>query len=242
MYPRQCLWLVEDRLSNAWRLEVSDWGAFVDAVGAEVVTHFARSFVHADRLSSLVSFGYQIGQAYEHESARFRRDLQTIIWFAAGTLRKLARASGDLRGALKKRGLFCESESWSHLSEVEEQWDADPQFKALRNKLAFHVDAGCVRNGVDSLRQSEANVVLIEGAGSRQNELSAHIGIVAAINGLMGGNRSEEYLQKAMQAISKKFGKPAETIQCIFMEVVDRAGLKLLRIIETKSHAPGGLD
>ena len=83
--------LVEEKGSDRWKIELRDFKAFQTALGADVLREFSRCFVHADRLTSLISFAYVSGEHHGHDSIAFGRNLQAMVWFTVGTLSRTGR-------------------------------------------------------------------------------------------------------------------------------------------------------
>ena len=112
--------------SDKWKIELKDFPAFRQALGEDVTNAFARCFVHADRLQSLISFAYVSEKYHGRDSVAFGRNLHTMVSFTAGTLRELALAIKDLRSGLAKRGwLKPNSPAWVTLRAVEGRWEDD---------------------------------------------------------------------------------------------------------------------
>lgn len=234
MQNEQCLWFVEDRFSDRWRIEVTNGPAFIDAVGADLLTHFACCFVHADRLTSLVGLAYLSERHFGQSSSAFKRDLQTSVWFVAGTLREFTRASAQLRGALAQRQLQVrDAEPWERLKEIESRWDRDRRYINLRNKIAFHVDSKGVGDGIEALR-SDDRINMIEGDGPRAQNVSAPFGIVAAIRGAIGGEIAvgDEFaaaFREFIRAIRQDLATPTDLIHSLFLDVMSQLGFTTLR-------------
>jgi hypothetical protein len=146
---------------------------------------FCRCFIHADRLTSMVSFAYLSEERYGRDSVAFGRNLHVMVWFTIGTLRELARAINDCRNALAKRGMLDpKSAPWIRLREVEDRWERDPSYRKMRDRAAFHVDADVIEAGLRELLADNRDVILCKGDGPKADSSSMTLGLEAQINGL----------------------------------------------------------
>ena len=177
------LLFVRDDKTERWAIEASDFARLRQAIGPDVVNAFCRCFVHADRLTSLIGFAFSSEERYGKDSPPFHRDLQTMVWFAVGTLRELASAIRDLRSSMAKRGtLDIKSAPWATLAEVERRWEDDPFYRNMRNVVAFHVDSEMTEKGLDALAR-QGRVVLIQGDGRPQRHTFLRVGLEALFMG-----------------------------------------------------------
>lgn len=168
-----------------WKIEIQNFDQFTRALGGDVLAAFCRCFVHADRLTSLISCAYLSQERYGQESVPFSRNLHTTVWFTIGTLRELSMAIGDVRAALAKRGRFDrEHESWVRLREFERRWAADELAARLRNKAAFHVDVEVIMNGLAAIGAANRDTVLSRGEGRKAERSSLTLGLESMFNGL----------------------------------------------------------
>jgi len=206
-----------------WRLEVHDFKAFRHKLGADVLRAFCCCFVHADRLTSLISLAYISLQYHGHESIAFKRNLQTIVWLTVGILRELAISIRDLRSALAKRGLLNpNSAPWIKLREVEDRWEDDPFYREMRNTVAFHVDPDVVEKGLTAL-EGQRDVVVCEGEGPNQDSSSLRLGLEALS---MGFEKNLSDLQKFMARVGEDHGI-GRTIQEAFVLALESSGMPI---------------
>lgn len=206
-----------------WRVEVRDFGRFCDAVGADVLREFARCFVHADRLTSLVSFMYYNMEKNKEGSTAFRRDLQTAVWLVVGTLRELADAIRGLRSALRKRELLdAESQAWKRLRALELRWADDPFFRKMRDQVAFHVDAPVVEKGLEELVKAGQPVVIAEGDGDKQRHGSLRLGLETLF---MGGEKDTAEFDTFLQTVVADH-EAASIISEVFIAVLRQVDME----------------
>jgi hypothetical protein len=157
---------IKQKGSDRWRIELRGLKTFRETLGADVFNAFCRCFVHADRLVSMRSFGFLSMKHDGETSLSFTRNLQTMIWFSVGTLRELALAIRALRSALAKRGMLDpNSKPWQDLRALEDRWEGDCFFRAMRNIVAFHVDEEIVEKGLVAM-EPEGNSVRRSRRGS----------------------------------------------------------------------------
>lgn len=169
---------------HRWKILLRDFRAFRERLGPDVVRAFCCCFVHADRLTSLISFGFLSQQHYGRDAIAFDRNLQSMVWFTVGTLRELASAIRDLRSALAKRGtLQADAPCWVKLREVETRWEDDPFYREMRNIVAFHVDPDVVEKGLAALEDRQ-EVTLCDGEGSKRDDSSLILGWDALFMGI----------------------------------------------------------
>ena len=186
-----------------WKLQLRDVKGFRERLGPDVVRAFACCFVHADRLTSLVSFGFLSQQHYGRDAVAFSRNLQTMVWFTVGTLRELATAIRDLRSALAKRGtLEADAPCWIKLRDVERRWEDDPFYREMRNLVAFHVDPDVVEKGLSAL-EGKGEVTLCEGEGSKRDESSLVLGWDALF---MGVDKNSSDFRRFAETVGEDHG------------------------------------
>lgn len=214
--------LVRGERSNKWKVELRDLKSFRQLLGPEVVNAFCRCFVHADRLTSLISFGYLSDRYYDDSCPGLGRNMQTMVWFAAGTLRELARALRDLRTALAKRGLLdASSKPWIALRDLEKRWENNAFFRDMRNIVAFHVDPKVMERGLAALEE-EGDAILCEGLGDTQDQASMRLGLEALLN---GSGKSLADFEEFMRVISEDHGISG-TIHDAFVLVLEAKGVQ----------------
>jgi len=170
--------------NGAWRFEITDLAAVRTAMGDDLLAAFCQCFVHADRLTALTDFGSMSGQRHGETSVAHARNLQTMFWLVAGTLRELGLAVRYLRSQLAKRQLLGNlGDAWQTVRQIE-QWEDDPQRRDLRNKLGFHVDADVIRRGLHELVGTGGTVVVAAGDGQKVYRTHLPFGLDAAFRGL----------------------------------------------------------
>jgi hypothetical protein len=213
--------MIKEEATGRWKIELRDLRSFREIVGPDVVNGFCRCFVHADRLTSLMSFGYLSLKHHGESTPGFSRNLQTLAWFAVGTLHELALALRALRSTLAKRALLdSNSKPWITLRQVEERWEEDPFFRDMRNIAAFHVDAEVMEKGLTTL-QEEGNVILCEGLGDKLDEASMRLGLEALLN---GSGRTLTEFDRLMKTLSEDHGI-SSTIHDAFILVLEARGV-----------------
>lgn len=210
--------------ASRWRLQTDDLRAIRAALGHEVFDAFCRSFIHSDRLTSLAQLLLLNHQALPHESVAYGRNSLTILWLTVGTLREMALALRDLRSALAKRGwLDSASEPLKKLRDFESRWEENALYRALRNTGAFHVDLGVIRGGVEALLSHPGPVLLAEGTGGTDHEMSLSIGAEALLLGL---HDDAEVLRAALRSVHPDH-KVYLALQELFVLALERADILL---------------
>ena len=213
--------LVHDQGTDRWRIELRDLKGFRDALGADVMNGFCRCFVHADRLTSLISLAYASMEQHGHSSLAFARNLQTRVWFTIGTLRELAHAIRDTRSALANRGLVNpQSKPWETLREVETRWDGDPFFREMRNVASFHVDRGVIETGLTAM-EADGIAILCEGSGPNMDDSTLRLGLESLLNGT---GRALADFERFFATVSADHGI-STTIQEAFILALDVKGI-----------------
>jgi hypothetical protein len=212
--------------TDRWKIELRDLASFRNTLGPDVLNAFCRCFVHADRLTSLISFGYLSMKIHGEASIGFLRNLQTMVWLTVGTLRELALAIRDLRSALAKRGMLdAQSKPWLALREVEDRWENDPFFRDMRNIAAYHVDAKVIEKGLVAM-EADGNAVLCEGQGEELDQSSMRLGLEALLN---GSGKSLTDFDHFMKTVSEDHGI-SSTIQEAFLQVLEAKGVEVKEV------------
>ena len=213
--------MIKKKGTQRWKVELRDLRSFREILGPDVVNGFCRCFVHADRLTSLISFGYLSLKHHGESSPAFSRNRQTLVWFAVGTLRELALALRDLRTALAKyRLLNSNSGPWITLRQFETRWERDPFFRNMRNKVAFHVAADVIETGLTAM-EGEGKIILAEGHGGKLDESSMRLGLEALLN---GSGKTLADFDRFMKTVSEDLGI-SSTILDAFILVLRAKGL-----------------
>lgn len=195
--------LLEEAADGPWEVKLRNLGRFEEAFGRDVLTAFCRCFVQVDRLSTLISCMHTSEQYYGRDSVPCARDVNTMVWFTAGTLRELARAIQGLRSALARRDrLDPESAPWVILRNLEQQWENNDEYRRMRNQAAFHVDLGVIERGLKVLAKDDNNVTLAHGHGSRHVDSLLTLGLLSLHNGLeLDSDGYHEFLKVVMQGL-----------------------------------------
>lgn len=210
--------------ASRWRLQADDLRSVRAALGPEVFDAFCRSFVHSDRLTSLAQLVLLNHQALLHQSVAYGRNSLTILWLTVGTLREMALALRDLRSALAKRGwLHSDSEPLKKLKDFESRWEKNELYRALRNTGAFHVDLDVIRGGVEALLSRPGPVLLAEGTGGTDHEMSLSIGAEALLLGL---HDDAEVLRAALRSVHADH-KVYLALQELFLLALEKADISL---------------
>lgn len=206
-----------DKENDISKLEIQDLKTFCNILSSEVVTHFCRCFVHVDRLTSLKNFENQSREYNGESSIVYARDLQTIFWFAVGTLRELALSIKDLHNALSKEKILdINSNPWKYLSDLEKRWNNDPFLRDKRNKVSFHIDSNVIKVGL-KLMESYKKVILFEGQGENTGQMSLCLGI----------NALQEYYHQDFESFVKIFLKDQSSVSTNLQEA-------LIMVLRTK--------
>jgi len=216
--------------TERWTIEATDFARLRQAVGPDVMNAFCRCFVHADRLTSLIGFASSSEERYGNDSPPFHRDLQTMVWFAVGTLRELASAIRDLRSAMAKRGtLDLSSTPWMTLREVERRWEDEPFYRNMRNLVAFHVDPEMTEKGLSALSR-QGRVVLVQGERRPQRHTFLSIGLEALF---MGSDMEFGDFEKFLEEVGNDQGV-GSAVEEAFVLALNVAGIPF------REDRPGG--
>lgn len=166
-----------------WRIELRPWKGCREALGPEVFNAFCRCFVHADRLSSLITFAYLSRMQYSPSTRGFARNLQSLVWFTVGALHELTLAVRDLRSAMAEGGVFDpESEPWRVLRDLESKLESDSFFRRMRNIAASHVDREIVEEGLTEMEGAD-DAILCERVGGTLRHSSKRLGVEVFFKG-----------------------------------------------------------
>lgn len=221
--------------ASRWRLQANDLSAVRAALGQEVFDAFCRSFVQSDRLTSLAQLQLLNKEALPLESVASSRNTLTILWLTVGTLREMAIVLRDLRAALAKRGWFdSASEPAKKLRNFESRWEENALYRALRNTGAFHVDLPVIRAGVDNLLLRPGPVLLAEGTGGTDHEMSLSIGSEAL---LLGMSDDPEVLRTALKAVHPDH-KVYLALQELFVLALEKGDVALEQLDWRESEVP----
>jgi len=170
--------------TGKWKIELRNFPELDKTLGRDVLNAFCRCFVHLDRLTSITSCTYASEQYHGRDSTAYSRDHMSMVRFAIGTLRELARAIRHARSALAKRQwLQPESEHWAILRKIENRWENDEFFRKKRDVAAFHIDVEVIDKGLNELVKCRI-VNLEEGQGERNVHSTLSLGTLALFNGL----------------------------------------------------------
>jgi hypothetical protein len=209
-----------------WYLEVDNFSEFRSIIGDEVLASFCRCFVHADRLTSLVHFIRLTGEHCDQGSVAATRNLHTMVWFAAGTLREYAKAIQKLRASLARAGLLePDTEQWQKLREIEDRWHQQAYYRDFRNRVAFHVDYDNIVDGLDALGEVGEAVTVCLGDNSQEGQESHwyRVGIESLIRGL--GMPLEEF-EPLFQQIAEDLSVN-EHLFDVFRRAVQQKGIRV---------------
>jgi hypothetical protein len=220
---RSGLTLVGD-FASRWRLEADNLLTLRDALGAELLSSFCRCFVYSDRLTSLAQMLLWNSAHEPRAPVAYGRNVLTILWLFAGTLREMALATQHLRSALAKRGwLVPDSKPIQRLRDFESRWEQDPLYRALRNTGAFHVDLDVIAKGLDALSARSGPVLLAEGSGPLDHDMRLAIGAEVLI---LGVDDDTEAVRAAFRSVHPDH-KTHLALQELFVEALDKAGVRL---------------
>jgi hypothetical protein len=206
-----------------WRIELRNFEQLEVALGRDVLNAFSRCFVHADRLTSIVSCIHASEKLHTRDSVGFERDLNSMVWFTIGTLREMASAIQDLRAALRKRSrLDPNSPPWVVLRGLEDRWERNAFYRKKRDVGAFHVDPEVIDKGLDELIKDQKDVTLSLGDGRRSVDSQLALGLLALHNGL---DLELEGYRQFLQVVSDDHGDAGNAIQEVFIEAARAAGV-----------------
>lgn len=207
--------LLEEAADGPWEVKLRNLGRFEEALGRDVLTAFCRCFVHVDRLSSLISCMYTSERFHGPDSVPYARDVDTLLWFTAGTLRELARAIQGLRSAIAKQGrLDPESAPWVILRNLEQQWENNAEYRRMRNQAAFHVDREVIQRGLKDLVEDDDDVTLAHGHGAKHVDSRLTLGFLSLHNGL---ELDREEFGRFLEAVMEGLGAASNAILDAFV-------------------------
>ncbi|MBK8595320.1 MAG: hypothetical protein IPN83_06965 [Holophagales bacterium] len=216
---------MEIQSTGRWELRTSDLADLVDIVGADVLTHFATSFLHADRIVSLTTM-FQLSRADTPDGTPgSHRNFFAFASFLIGSLRELGEELKDLKSALVARDLFDES-AWVADLERWELWGRANRVNTVRKKLCFHTDAPMFKKGLLSLAQTRTgNFTLIHGSSGKLRHGSFAFASETALEGL-----------KKQQGTLELVGEPAQYLHVTaplereFIRILERLHLRPLLV------------
>lgn len=210
--------------NDEWKIVLRHFSQLDERIGRDVLTAFARCFVHADRLNSTLSCMSASMQQHGSDSIAYTRDLDAMVWFSIGTLRELAHSVGSLRTSLHKHDLLDpESDPWVELDRFEKRVRSHNLYQTVRNKVSFHVDDGVIGKGIEALVQ-EQEVTLSEGVGANNVKSSLLLGRLALHRGL--GWDLKEYREFLEVVLVDHLGI-GRAVQHLFLLAADKAGVRV---------------
>ena len=210
--------------NRPWQIEITDSARLESALGTPLLMAFCRCFVHADRINSLTSFGALSNRGYPPHSVAHQRNLQTMFWFTAGTLLELRRALPDLESALVGAGVMSPRlPGWRVFRELK-AWSKGPLLWKLRNKMVFHVDAGDVKAGVQSLLRSGDPWVYLTGDNDQMLTSQVQLGTEALWHGLKISQRD---MSNLIRGAAKHQMRVPSALQILFSAVLRRRRVAL---------------
>lgn len=208
--------------TGKWKIELRNFPELHKALGRDVLNAFCRCFVHLDRLTSITSCTYASEQYHGRDSTAHGRDHMSMVWFAIGTLRELARAIQAARSALAKRQwLEPESEHWVTLRKIEDRWENDEFFRKKRDVAAFHIDKGVIDKGLNELVKHRV-IDLEEGQGDKNVHSTLSLGTLALFNGL---EMSLEKYGDFIVEVTNDEVVVREAIKTAFLHAAEAAGV-----------------
>jgi hypothetical protein len=196
-----------------WVLVATDLGALTKTLGEDVVRAFCRCFVSADRLTSLAHFIVFNDQHLPHESISYERNLQTAHWLITGVMWEMKDALDALDNA-RVVALMSDPSPWTTLKQTADRWASNPTHRSLRNKVAFHVDPGKIREGLRKL-SSEKDIVLVTGDDDKLLSLSAQIGAETLITGM-------DLSPAERQAVISDIGQDLHEVPSLLFQVFEQ--------------------
>jgi hypothetical protein len=218
----------------AWRIELRTLKGIRELVGPETLNAFGRSFVTADRLTSLIGLAYLSKVMYRERSVGLTRNIETLVWFTVGTLGELVLAVCDLRAAAAAHGVLDPSGvAWCRLRAFEDRWDRDPFFQEMRHVVQFGADRELITRGLNVMEDA-ASVILSESGGGTLQESSVRIGLDAVLN---GSGKSFSDFDRFMHAVNEDRHISA-TLHEAFLLVLQAKGVSLEEIAPVSAPVP----
>jgi hypothetical protein len=216
------LGLVYTTKSDGTRLlETTDLDALRKALGDGVLVSFLRCFVWADRLQSLIHFGYL--DKSPTDSLRYMRDLNMIAWFGGGVLYEAA----DAVIGLEKAGVvvkLADTAHWRKLRAMARRWLRNRLLIRVRNNFAFHVDPKTVRKGVAAAcQEGERRLILGSDGGKKAGHFSLSLGIDLLLKGL---NVREVDLHRVIRIMAHDHAHFSGLVQKVFSEALKGCGVR----------------
>jgi hypothetical protein len=205
---------------ETWQLRTSDFADFRSIFGERLLTLFCRCFIHADRIISLVFMLKRTLDEYTSDSVPGRRNFLSFFSFAAGTLKEYGLALENLRTELV-RGDLWDAEEWNASLKRWEDWANDKDHSAVRNEMAFHIDADLIEKGLSSLATPSSRV-LFRGQGGKNQDAWSEIAADSVLEGL---RQSLGDLEATIESPSTLLDVHKD-LQTLFVKVLERKGLR----------------
>jgi hypothetical protein len=207
---------------GSWEIVVSNRSLLIETLGEALVAAFCRCFVHADRLSALLSFAYMTTQTHSLDSATFSRNLDMVVWFTAGTLREFEHAIDGLVQELRAAQIpHAQLPGWSDV-QILHRWSKERLPQNIRNSIAFHVDKEPMLKGVRALAQSSERWVFAKGDDATAGRTHLDFGRLPLLKGL-SLCIDEQFIREVRNF---KASVPA-AFQQMFVGVLEYKGLRL---------------
>lgn len=142
---------VEGDWETDWVLSAPSLQEVKDLLGMSLLVQFCRCSVAADRLTSLGDFRLFNDEWRPRLAVAHMRNLQTMFWFAWGTIHEATDALSEMEllGIEGLLGSFDARKPWLDLRSIVSRWNADPIYQRVRNKIVFHLDPGAIRKGIN---------------------------------------------------------------------------------------------
>ena len=209
--------------SDGTRLfETTDLDALRMALGEGLLVSFLRCFVWADRLQSLINFGYL--DESPTDSFRHMRNLHTIAWFGGGVLYEAA----DAVSGLEKAGVamkLADTTDWRKLRAMARRWRSDKLLIRVRQNIAFHVDPKTVARGVAAAcREGGRWLVLGGDEGKTAGSFSLSLGMELLLAGL---NVRAADLRRVIRSMARDHGRFSGLVQKVFRGALKGCGAGL---------------
>jgi hypothetical protein len=205
-----------------WQVWVADRRRLISALGAPLVSAFCRCFIHSDRLSALLSFALLTGKAYGAESATFTRNVDTMFWFAIGTICEFEIAIDALVNALRKAQIDpFRLKGWPSVQGLQ-RWSKDRLPRRIRDEVAFHVDPKNIEKGVREL--ADASDAWLFAAGDDEQgtvgRLHLDFGRAPLLKGL-----AVEIDEGFVRSVQEHQGRVPVALQEMFFDALSKKGI-----------------
>ncbi|MEW6752829.1 MAG: hypothetical protein AB1505_17895 [Candidatus Latescibacterota bacterium] len=225
--------VVGEREGSEWTVIAANLAAIRDLLGLPLLIEFCRCNVAADRLLSLGDFTSFNDRWTPREEIQHARNLQTMFWFACGTLHEAIHALNRME-QLGVEGLLASFDArkpWIELRTTVARWSSDPIYQRVRNRIAFHIDGNAIRRGINKPERADGTVVWKKGNSRWERTTIFSFAQDCLLAEFFPEEMSEDQSRKAFGEFAKRVRDThlhfSEWIHDLFIAALRGAGLGL---------------